>query len=52
MNILQNYSLLKFNTFHIDAKARYFVEITSIEELLELLDSETFKTQPLFILGG
>jgi len=48
---IENFNLRDYNTFHIDAKAHYFVEITSVAELLELLDSEIFKTQPRFILG-
>ncbi|MGI8950839.1 MAG: UDP-N-acetylmuramate dehydrogenase [Chitinophagaceae bacterium] len=63
MQILENISLKYFNTFHIDAKAKYFSTFNSVEELEELLSyqksaisdqqSQTKIYQPsTFILGG
>ena len=51
-NILNNYSLEKYNTFGIAAKAKYFASFSSEDELTELLKSNTCKTETLFILGG
>ena len=52
MNILQKHSLKPYNTFGLDAKAQYFVEVTSMEELQEVLQLKELKGQPRFILGG
>ena len=48
MNIQTNFSLKKYNTFGIDAKATAFVSATSIEELKYILS----KNSEIFILGG
>jgi UDP-N-acetylmuramate dehydrogenase len=48
MNIIQNQSLKKYNTFGIDAKAKEFVAINSISTLIEAIAS----TKDFFILGG
>lgn len=50
MQIQQNISLKKFNTFGIDAKAKYFVSVNSISELLEILKLKDYPNK--FILGG
>jgi UDP-N-acetylmuramate dehydrogenase len=50
MQVHENYSLQKYNTFHIDAKARYFSTFSSREELAELLDKKP--SEKKFILGG
>ncbi len=52
MTILEHHSLLPYNTFGLEAKARYFVEVASIEELREVLNNERLKGMPRFILGG
>lgn len=52
MNIHENYSLKKLNTFGIEAFARYYTEFASLEELLELLDTQQFKNTSLMVLGG
>ncbi len=50
MNVQENISLKPYNTFGIDAKARYWSEISSITDLKEALRS---KIHPrLFILSG
>ncbi|MBB3702996.1 UDP-N-acetylmuramate dehydrogenase [Alloprevotella rava] len=46
----QNYSLLKHNTFGIDAHCRMFIEYNSVEELCELL-CDTNLPKPLFHIG-
>ena len=50
MHIQQNISLKPYNTFGIDAKAKYFVSVNSIDELKEVLKSKEFPEK--FILGG
>lgn len=50
MQILENISLKKYNTFGIDVAARYFVRVTTIRELKRALASEQHPDK--FILGG
>ena len=52
MNIIENYPLLKLNTFGVDVKAKYFTSINSINELIELTKTNVFKDLELLILGG
>ena len=47
--IIENFALKKYNTFGIDAKARYFSTFASLDELNELLE---FKQPSTLILGG
>ena len=49
MQFQENISLRPYNTFGIDAKARYFAGFKDIDELSELLNSAPTST---FILGG
>ncbi|MBS1920808.1 MAG: UDP-N-acetylmuramate dehydrogenase [Bacteroidetes bacterium] len=50
MVIQENISLKSFNTFGINAKARYFSTFSDVDELEELLHA--YPQYPLFILGG
>ena len=43
MLLEQNVSLKKYNTFGIDVKASFFVEIHTTEELKQLLVDDTFR---------
>ncbi|MEC8853353.1 MAG: UDP-N-acetylenolpyruvoylglucosamine reductase, partial [Bacteroidota bacterium] len=52
MNFSENYSLKNYNTFGVDAKAKYFATFNSEEELTDLLKSKITQKEPLFILGG
>ena len=52
MNVIENYPLIKLNTFGIDVKAKYFTSINTVNELIEIKKSEKFKDQELLILGG
>lgn len=52
MKILENISLKKYNSFGIDASARYFVEINDEKDLLNLIDSEIFINNKHFVLSG
>ena len=48
----KNKSLRNLNTFGIDVTAKYFVSISSVEELKELSNTHTFNEEYLLILGG
>ncbi|MFZ4105550.1 UDP-N-acetylmuramate dehydrogenase [Flavobacterium sp.] len=50
MQIEENFSLKKYNTFGIEAKAKQFVAVHSQNELKFIL--ETHKNETKFILGG
>jgi len=50
MLIEENKSLKKFNTFGIECQAQYYVSVTKISELKEILYNKTFKKR--LILGG
>jgi len=52
MTIQQNVDLLPYNTFRIQAFAKYFTTIKSIEDAKTLFASEIFKREKHFILGG
>ena len=55
MLLQQNISLKPFNTFHIDAKAKYFASFSSQDELQELLEysrNNINDSRPPLILGG
>ncbi|AZB10130.1 UDP-N-acetylmuramate dehydrogenase [Chryseobacterium sp. G0162] len=48
----ENFSLQPYNTFGVNAQAKYFVEINSIEELKDALTFSKENTLPLLFLGG
>ena len=48
----ENYSLLRHNTFGIDAKCKRFIEYSSVEEAQQVAEMITDADQPLLILGG
>ena len=56
MNLQQNFSLKNYNTFGINARARYFAGFTTLQELEECIEhtsvSATSHQLPIFILGG
>lgn len=52
MEIKNDYNLSKLNTFGINAKAKFFVEISLEKEIQELLDLEIFRKNNKIILGG
>jgi len=52
MNILSNFSLRQLNTFGIGAVARFYTELFSEEDLLEILHDKNLRQQAKFILGG
>ena len=52
MQIKSNISLKSLNTFGIEAKARYFTEIQSIDNIFSLLQSTEYNNNTHLILGG
>jgi UDP-N-acetylmuramate dehydrogenase len=52
IKIEENINLKPYNTFGIEANARYFCKISTEEELEELLSSEVYKNERHLILGG
>lgn len=48
----ENFSLKPYNTFGVEANARYFSEINSVEELTETLKQLKIQTLPILFLGG
>jgi UDP-N-acetylmuramate dehydrogenase len=52
LQIQQNVSLKNFNTFGIDVKAKYFVEISHPHELLELFMDRQWLDMERLVLGG
>lgn len=52
MKLECNYSLLKHNTFGIDAKCQRFIEYTSVEDAQQIVRSLKEEDYPLLILGG
>ncbi len=52
MQIKNNLSLKPFNTFNVEAKAKYFAEVNDINELKELLCTKKYSSENLLILGG
>jgi UDP-N-acetylmuramate dehydrogenase len=52
LKIEENFSLKPLNTFGIDVKAKFFVEILYLEELKNVLRLEKFKAEKILFLGG
>lgn len=52
MQIQENISLRPYNTFGIDANARYFTSFSSTGELQQIAESDLFSNNNHMILGG
>ncbi len=53
IKIIPNVSLLSYNTFHFDAKAKYFLHLKKIQEIKELLSHPLWWSCPvLFLWAG
>ncbi|MDA3861668.1 MAG: UDP-N-acetylmuramate dehydrogenase [Melioribacteraceae bacterium] len=52
MIIDNNISLKPYNTFNVDAKAKYFAEVNSIYELKQLLNDKNHNSEKILILGS
>jgi len=50
--ILENISLKSFNTFGVEAKAKWFVEINSVDDLILLFSNDKWKTIDRLVVGG
>lgn len=50
--VQENTSLRKLNTFRLSARARHFVELTSLEAMEELIAHPVFRGSSRTILGG
>lgn len=50
MKVERNISLLPYNTFGMDVKAKIFAEYTSVEELRELL--QRYQSEPILHIGA
>lgn len=50
--ILEHQSLKPFNTFGIEAEARYFAIVNSLDDIYNVLDYSDENKLPLLILGG
>lgn len=48
----ENFSLQPYNTFGVDANAKYFTEVSNTEELKAALSYSTSHSLPLLFLGG
>ena len=48
----KDYSLLRHNTFGIDAKCKRFIEYNTVEEAQQVAQMLTEADRPLLILGG
>lgn len=51
MNILKDIQLKNLSTFKVEAKAKYFVEITNEKDIRDLIDTDIFKNNSHYILG-
>ena len=52
MTLIENCSIKPYTTFGIEAKARYFVRVSTVEELSEALNHPLVAGLPVLILGG
>ena len=52
MIIQKDVQLKPFNTFGIEATAKYFIEVSSIEQLQEILQNPDYQSTERLILGG
>jgi UDP-N-acetylmuramate dehydrogenase len=52
MQFFKNISLKNYNTFSIDAYAKFFAAFNSVEDLQNLFQSNEYKDEPKLFLGG
>jgi UDP-N-acetylmuramate dehydrogenase len=52
MTVFENHSLKMLNTFGLDAKAQFYVDIHTIDELKNILLTHAYRNIPKLILGG
>ena len=51
MDILIDYSLQKLNTFGLNVTAKYFIQLNSVEQIVELIKSKIFQEEEHLIIG-
>jgi len=52
IQITENKNLKSLNTFGIEARCNYFVEINSVQEFLELIQTKEYKENKHLVIGG
>ncbi len=52
IKVEENASLKPFNTFGIDVKAKYLSRISTMNELVEMMQAPLFQKEDYYILGG
>lgn len=52
MEIIEDYSLKLYNTFGIEAKAKYFADVATIQDLRKVLVFRRQKDLPILFIGG
>jgi UDP-N-acetylmuramate dehydrogenase len=51
MSLQENYSLKNLNTFRLDVKAKYFAEVISVNDLVDVINIPQLSHLPIFVLG-
>lgn len=52
IKVEENVSLKRFNTFGIDVKAKFLSHISTLNDLVEMMQSPLFQKEDYYILGG
>ncbi len=52
MDIKSNFSVKHLNTFKVECKADFYVEVVSLEEMQEIISTDVFNNNDVFVLGG
>ena len=52
IKVKRNISLKKYNTFNIDVKAKYFLSLTSEQDVIDILNNKKYKDKKKLIIGG
>jgi UDP-N-acetylmuramate dehydrogenase len=52
MKVLKNHSLKQYNTFGLDCKADFFIEVCSLNDIQNVYSNFEFDALPKLILGG
>ncbi len=52
IRIAENYAIRERHTFRMPVTARWFVEYDTVDELIELLQSDLLRNHPFFPMGG
>jgi len=51
MDIFNDFSLQKLNTFGLNVTAKHFVQLNSVEQIVELIKSKIFQVDEHLIIG-